>query len=183
MFKPARISYISAIETGTMTGALSRFNKSRALPLVALISCFFLVAGQVFNCCRLNEIVSSEAGLLLKSWVLFDSHSDEAVLTEASGSHPGCHGHGKTEGPAVAPPLLETEGATALSTQQRNCISEFAFAAKSQLPGSSFFLLDFPGKPYILPALAFGSENASAERPRPQNRSSPPVYLLTLRIL
>lgn len=154
--------------------------KNPAFPMLAVLTAFLLVSGQVFNCCRLNETLSENLGLAMKRLGRWVNSSAKPAESKMVRSHPGCHGHSATE-VALAPDLPLTDSPIQWRSAEV-CLSELDSAPKALQPASipdagSFF----PTSP--VPATVPPLKLSQFEHPRPQNKSSPPIYLLTLRIL
>jgi hypothetical protein len=95
-------------------------------------------------------------------------------------THLGCHGH---------PPSNETlakgelpDGSGSRLKGDEPCLSESGFAKKAFTPTDASQTTSFSGTPALVREIPV-PRLPRFEKPRPQNKSSPPVYLLTLRIL
>jgi hypothetical protein len=139
-----------------------------------------LVAGQVFNCCRLNETVSEKIARALEGIGHWGNHHGEVAEVTPVKSHPGCHGHPASGESQVSG--IPVEDAPVQWKPVEACLSELDAAPKSLQPPSNLVLDSFFANTLILAADLVPSV-PRFEKPRPQNKSSPPVYLLTLRIL
>jgi hypothetical protein len=182
---PDRKSYIHGkpnLKATMPTSILSLRKGNRLLPVVSLLTMLLLVTGECFNCCRINEAFANDVQRLLASMgMAHDPGSDTGVST-GEDRHPGCHGHALPSPSASTSMQPSPEPAHAAYSHEGSCISEQAITRKSMVGSESFALVmvawlnEFR---FDLPPIA----EQQFTRPRPQNRSSPPLYLLTLRIL
>jgi hypothetical protein len=162
-----------------MPGTILSMKRHRLLPAISFLTVFFLLMGEFFNCCRINEVFANDVRLVIQSLGLIGDANPVTAASEEQDHHAHCHGH-----EAQSSRLIEHAAIPAASayTQDGSCLSELAITKKAMV-GSESFTLD------ISPAsVSIGEESIllkyiSINRPRPQNRSSPPVYLLTLRLL
>jgi hypothetical protein len=162
-----------------MSGTIIRLKRHRLLPAISFLSVILLLTGEFFSCCRINEILSNEVhGLILKLGLIRQAHPI-ASASEEEDHHAHCHGHANH-----SPQQIEIKVIPGASgyTQDGSCISELSLTKKSMVESVS--------PTWVLSTASFGicEETAplkfvSVNRPRPQNRSSPPVYLLTRRLL
>jgi hypothetical protein len=83
---------------------------------------------------------------------------------------------------AAASPVQSVEPGQDRYAPLDPCLSERSFAVNAQ-PSNPVTLIDLPVRVQIGYVDEFARLTPRAESPRPQNKSSPPVYLLTLRIL
>lgn len=161
-----------------MPGIIIILKRNRLLPAVAFFTVFLLLTGELFNCCHINEALSKHVQNLIGnlSWV---SHHDPIASVSEGENHPHCHG-----GTARSQPHIEKNGVSGDGGYKQNgsCISERAIIKKSMVeslsPTGSIRAASFAmhAEPIlVIPAFV--------NRPRPQNRSSPPIYLLTLRLI
>src|SRR5882672_8278625 len=76
-----------------MRGSLTSFKQHPLIPAIAMLASVFLITGQTFNCCRINETI---AGKIRAAWShLSSSHSvNTSIHEEEEADHPHCHGHG-----------------------------------------------------------------------------------------
>ncbi|HLP41716.1 MAG TPA: hypothetical protein VK465_09435 [Fibrobacteria bacterium] len=150
------------------------------LPPLALAMCLVLVTGQLLNCCRLNESLSTMLGAAFKTLTASHGHAKVSVDRPEAKSHLGCHGHGVSTAIMAASIPVDVEGPRLQA--EESCLSELAYRLQA-LPNYSYDLSAlFPSiRGLLLIAPILGSERV--ETPRPQNKSSPPIYLLTLRFL
>lgn len=156
---------------------LTSLRKSPWLPVLAAAMTFTLVIGQVFRCCSLNESVSAGVGKLLKS---LRHHGGHGPAHEVKVTHAGCHGHGESSKTQTLSASVD-EGGPHLKSDE-TCLSEVAVTPKAIQSTS----LEISGLFHATPILLLVADPISPdqfEKPKPQNKSSPPVYLLTLRIL
>lgn len=159
-----------------MSLSISALKSRRLFQGVALLVSVLFITGQVFNCCLINESFARS----VKD--LFRNGAAKSVRTEADeNAHPHCHGHAaeKEAGSVLAE---KTSPLDTHYSQDGSCLSEKAFSAKPMVAG------EYAQAP--IPLLVVGwviqtelPQSFFFERPRPQNKSSPPLYLTTLRIL
>lgn len=145
-----------------MAGSISILKKHPFLPVIAVLSTVLLLTGEIFNCCCINERIADSLNHM------FTAHSHGSTHHEAVAS-------------AESHSLFDISGQHLLQSAD-NCNSESSLAAKamitSEIPSLVFPILIAPLiQNEVLPLNIFRSE------PRPQNKSSPPIYLLTLRFL
>lgn len=180
---PVATSYIFSIQMGTMAVSLSRFKRHRSVPVVALVSAVLLVSGQVLTCCSINESLSETLAKAFRTLGIIHSHHADIASEHAPKAHPNCHGHASAgeEGASSDHAILIEAGQASYEAHEA-CISEFGFTIKAQ-PSNPLSLIDLPVQTPIGLIDDYVRTPAWTERPRPQNKSSPPVYLLTLRIL
>jgi hypothetical protein len=153
----------------------------RSLSVIAILSATFLLTGELFSCCRINEAFAREVARLFQSMGRAGIEKPAAAQADDSDHHAHCHGH-------QAQPLAQAQATSAPVTDgtvfhpEGTCISEHSVARQSMVGSESFTWSPFPAStafrfvPAPVPTL-------SVERPRLQNKSSPPLFLLTLRIL
>jgi hypothetical protein len=165
-----------------MSVSIAALKTSRLFRGAAFLVSLLFITGQLFDCCRVNE---SFAHAVLG----FFRHGDaKPALAEAGeDAHPRCHGHAiasRENRDPQAGSLLAEKAAPAESeyAQDGSCLSEKAFSKKPMV-ASEF-------APAPIPLLVVGwaiqpdlPPSFFCERPRPQNKSSPPLYLTTLRLL
>ena len=162
-----------------MTGTILSLKRHRLLPTISVLTASLLLTGEFFNCCRINEAFAHDVRQFIQSMGLIRQANPVASTSEGQDNHPHCHGQ-----EAQSSQSIEHESYPAVSayTLDKSCLSELAITKKSMVGSESF-------SPDISPAPVSTSEElvlfeyVSVNRPRPQNRSSPPVYLLTLRLL
>ena len=165
-----------------MKTGLSSLRKNRLLPIAAVISSILLLTGESLNCCRLNQSLSQT----LQKWITVAQNHPITVQDDDSDHESHCHRHsnliahtGSHESDRI---VSASAGDGAGLDTPNTCISENSLAAKAMLQGE-FAMVDlltlFPAPQFTFVAVA----PFLPERPRPQNRSSPPLYLTTLRIL
>lgn len=163
-----------------MVLTLTSVRKTSLVPALAVLSSFFLVAGQVFNCCRLNETVSESFGKAAHALSHLLNHSEEAPKNQAAIAHHGCHGHILSSKDQVNG-FFQNQAGSHLQADA-SCLSETGFTPEGLKPSEGFthpFSTQAPAPLQAVVVLRL----PRIEKPRPQNKSSPPVYLLTLRIL
>ncbi len=175
----------SAKRFAIMSGKIQNFNRHRLLPAISIISVFFLLTGEFFSCCLINETFAQDVRQAFEILGFTKPIKAAAITSEnpeqhAENSEHHCHGH-----ETVAATQLE-EGISltnhAMFTQDGSCISELSIAKKTMV-GSESFALQIPSNSiahFVEPSVV---KSFSIDHPRPQNKSSPPIYLLTLRIL
>lgn len=165
---------------------LTTLRKNSLTPTLALLVSVVMVAGQLFTCCRLNESVSETVERTAKwvgAWVTHSGQPGEPWETPAARTHGDCHGHSPGMASSSAASVPDpAEPAESELNRHDACLSEAGYAPTALQPASGSLSLVF------LAATASFREPAASglsgiEKPRPQNKSSPPVYLLTLRIL
>ncbi|MDB5047083.1 MAG: hypothetical protein JWO30_154 [Fibrobacteres bacterium] len=164
-----------------MRGSLSSFKKHPLIPAIALMASVFLLTGQTFNCCRINETIAGKIAAAWSHWS--SSESASASIHEEESGHPHCHGHGSHAETAHSSGEMHRDfdsGSTL--AEDGTCLSERIETGKPMLAGDFAFT---PASTMVarleegkVPALPFRPVS-----PRPQNKSSPPLYLTTLRIL
>lgn len=163
-----------------MAPSLMSFKKTNLLPIVAAVTSFLLVAGPIFNCCRLNESITENVAKALNGighWGIQPGEgSDDTVVK----THPGCHGHPVSGEPQVASATFEDAPVQWRSLE--TCLSELDALPKALLPSLTIVLDPSFGASWIY-SVNEAPPLPRFEKPRPQNKSSPPVYLLTLRLL
>lgn len=152
---------------------ITSLRKTRLLPILGILCSILLLTGETLSCCRINESISDYLHAFLTG-----STQSKPAQSDESDHHPNCHGH---EGNTVAIPNGEG-GSGAHYAMAGTCISEYSLKAKPMLAGDFAFDAEFIAGPAL--PLTFGTVMPFVpERPRPQNRSSPPLYLTTLRLL
>lgn len=163
-----------------MTPSLMSIKKRSALPILAVAISFFLVAGQVFNCCRLNETFSESISKTLNRIGHWGDRPMAGSVALPAKTHTGCHGH-----PASVEPKTTSVHFANAPIQWKSgetCLSELDAVPEALQPSADPVLDPFFAAFRILESeLDFTVPRF--EKPRPQNRASPPIYLLTLRLL
>lgn len=155
-----------------MQARISSLRKTRMLPLLAVLSSVLLLTGETLSCCRINAEISETLKTLLTKSSLQEGSADEA-----GDAHSHCHGHPQE---VAATQGIPNDGSAYVPFG--SCISQYSLQAKPMVAGDFAFSLDigFAHAPVtsleeVAPFLT--------ERPRPQNKAGPPVYLTTLRLL
>jgi hypothetical protein len=167
----------------TMTFSLSKFKKHPVLPVFAMITAVLLISGQIFNCCRLNESLSETLAQAFHRVGITHVKKVSSSTEVEPKSHPNCHGHGTENGTAPTTNLAQhIEPGQSQYSSEESCLSERTFTVNAQ-PSNPVSLIDLPVQVQVEYIDHFVKLPAQFERPRPQNKSSPPVYILTLRIL
>lgn len=165
-----------------MRGSLSKIKTHPLLPAIALMASVFLLTGQAFNCCHINGAIGGKITAALSHWS--SSGSDNAPLHhEEESGHAHCHGHAMQAGTADAGAGIQKDfdSGSALN-QYGTCLSERIETGKPMLAGD----FTFSPIPTLIAAIVEESAPSPSVRPvspRLQNKSSPPLYLTTLRIL
>jgi hypothetical protein len=132
-----------------------------------------LLTGETLSCCRINESISAS----LRALVTGSDHHEEAA-DESGDPHSHCHGHAQNALPEHGAPI----DAGSAYVPFGSCISQYSLQAKPMVAGEFAFSLAILSTQ--VPILAFeGVAPFMPERPRPQNKAGPPVYLITLRLL
>lgn len=150
------------------------------VPTLAFALSMLLIVGQTLNCCRFNESLSASVARLLDS--LYQGGKPAYARDEVASpkAHGGCHGHSVLVQAQPASQPVPTEGPRLMADEA--CLSEIALHPEAVQPASTAELgllvpvlarIPAPSLPRLAPV----------ENPRPQNKGSPPVYLLTLRLL
>lgn len=159
-----------------MSVSISALKTRRLFRGVAFLVAILFITGQVFNCCLVNESFARA----MKS--LFQHGGETALHNEdQEAAHPGCHGHAAHHETGAVHSGM-TKAAEPGYTQDGSCLSEQSLSAKPMVASEyaqaplPLALLAWVPQPEFPQAFYF-------DRPRPQNRSSPPLYLTTLRIL
>ena len=156
-----------------MRPRISSLHKTRWLPILSVLCSVLLLTGETLSCCRINESISET----LRALVTGPGHHEETA-DESGDPHSHCHGHAQS---VVAEHDTPSEAGSAY-VAFGFCISQYSLLNKPMAVGEFAFSLDilFTKAPLI----AF-EEVAPflPERPRPQNKAGPPVYLTTLRLL
>lgn len=167
-----------------MATTLTSLRKTSLMPVLAMVSSFLLVAGQVFNCCRLNESVSESISENIGKAALAVSRlagqPDAARENPSVKTHLGCHGHPPSGETLVKSELPDASGSRLKGDEP--CLSESGFSDKAFTPTDASQTTSFSVAPALVREILV-PRLPRFEKPRPQNKSSPPVYLLTLRIL
>ncbi len=166
-----------------MRGSIHTHRKGRLLQGAALLISFLFLTGQFFNCCRLNE----SFGTALKNVFLAAAHPDHKTsqLNHKEGveNHHKCHGHGSEASLESGPDSkVLGEAGTCAIEQTNECLSEQSFSGKPMLASELALSQTFMSVPDVVVG-SLVPEPFYFERPRPQNKSSPPLFLITLRIL
>ncbi len=180
-----RMYVYSFNQKATMSGTIQNFNRHRLLPAISIISVFFLLTGEFFSCCLINETFAKDVRQAFAILGFTKPIKAAAITSEnpeqhAENSEHHCHGH-----ETVAATLLEEGTALtnhAIFTQDGSCLSELSIAKKTMV-GSESFTLQIPSTTMAHFVEPSAIKSFSIDHPRPQNKSSPPIYLLTLRIL
>ncbi|MEO7423684.1 MAG: hypothetical protein ABI036_00765 [Fibrobacteria bacterium] len=176
-----------------MTVSLTALKKHRLFKGLAFGVVSLLLTGQFFNCCFINESFASAVERAFRpthpaqggTGAAHNGNTGAAVAAEAdddADAHPQCHGHGS----AMHTERNDLEACAFPGDRKfnpdRHCLSEQSFSGKPMLSG------DIADAHAALPATLERIETSVPARfkfaqPRPRNKSSPPLYLLTLRIL
>lgn len=141
---------------------------------IAVACSLLLVTGQAFACCHINESLASG----LERWLSARSlhHAENQAQAADANSDAPCHEEGKKkedkeknrEGISLGP--------------QDHCISGSGLSAKPMVASESHL-------PALIPPNAPGAAKLALppgfqfEKPRPPNKSSPPVYLTTRHLV
>lgn len=163
-----------------MAKILTSFRKTSLMPIMAAATSFLLVAGQVFNCCRLNESISESIGKAALAVTHMVSHPDVNRENQSVKTHLGCHGHSPSDESLLNADLPGESGSQV--NAKESCLSESGSALKALTLPDAFQTTFFTGTTALVQEAPVPLLSCF-EKPRPQNKSSPPIYLLTLRIL
>ncbi|HKP96952.1 MAG TPA: hypothetical protein VJ385_14475 [Fibrobacteria bacterium] len=165
-----------------MRVSISALQSRRLLSGIAFLISFFFLFGQFFNCCLINESIGTALNRAFHS----SSHEHEvgaqadADADDDEDAH--CRGHaGHAHPETIVSSGVEGE-ATPRFEQVESCLSEQSFSGKPML-ASEIAVSHVAISVVHLLAEVPASLPFLFERPRPQNKSSPPLYLTTLRIL
>ena len=159
---------------------LTTLRKTSLMTVVALVSSFVLIAGQVFKCCRLNESISENIGKAALAVIHRVSPPAMEREVHSAKAHSGCHGHSPSDESPISAVLPDENGSRLNS--DASCLSESGFASMALTPSDASHMTLFTGTPALVREIPV-PRLSRFEKPRPQNKSSPPIYLLTLRIL
>lgn len=165
-----------------MVRSISRLRKHPLLPTFAILASLFLITGQLFNCCRINESIADDIAKWLQAAHLLNPKPN--LHGKESAEHLSyCHGHGvKSPHPNPSSVIAQAGQAEPNVAPEESCLGENAITAKvmaaSQLP-----TLDLPKIAMTFREKISPKNSVCPENPRPQNKSSPPVYLTTLHLL
>jgi hypothetical protein len=149
------------------------------MPILSVLCSVLLLTGETLSCCRINESISDA----LRALVTGSGHHGESGESGkgAVDSHSHCHGHAQAVVPDHGiPGTLDVAGSAYIPFG--SCISQYSLQAKPMVVGELTFSLDF----FYTQAPLIAVEGVAPfliERPRPQNKAGPPVYLTTLRLL
>ncbi len=160
-----------------MPGTILKLKRHRLLPAISVLTVSLLLTGEFFNCCRINVAFAVDVRQVIQTLGFITPLKAVASTSEDPDHH--CHGHevhstSQIDGDAI--PGLS------MFTQVGSCISDQSIAKKSMV-GSESFTLEIPTAATRFLEEPLVVKSFSIDHPRPQNRSSPPIYLLTLRIL
>ena len=166
-----------------MRGSIHTHRKGRLLQGAVLLVSFLFLTGQFFNCCRLNE----SFGTALRNAFLAVAHPNQKITQldheEGVEIHHKCHGHGSEDSPESGlDSKVQGEAGTRAIEQSNECLSEQSFSGKPMLASDFALVPTFISVPDVVVGNLV-PEPFYFERPRPQNKSSPPLFLITLRIL
>ncbi len=156
---------------------LTSIREASWLPVIAVAMSFTFVAGQIFNCCRINESLSRGIAHVLKTLSHPKGHH---TAGKVASSHPGCHGHGESAESKI--PTSPDYGSGLHLESDETCLSEESVTPKALQSNPIEFSGLFQESPFLL-LISHITIPPRFEQPKPQNKSSPPLYLLTLRIL
>ncbi len=163
-----------------MRVSISALKTGRLLPGAALLLSILFLTGQTLNCCRVNEAFGHSLRALFHGATGYQGEAIAAHEGIGEDAHPHCHGHPSDEsGIHSVPQDLAGESHW---VQDGSCLSEKSIAGKPMLAN------EFSGLQLEIPVFARICETRMPlpvcfQRPRPQNKSSPPLYLTTLQIL
>lgn len=168
-----------------MANTLTSLRKTTLLPIMAALSSFLLVSGQVFKCCHLNESISQSVGKAALAVSQLIGQPEAEPPAQAVKTHLGCHGHppsdeSQVKGSQLKGGLQDPEGVQV--DAKESCLSESGFALKPFSPSDGFQATLFSDARALVRETSVPSL-PRFEKPRPRNKSSPPLYLLTLQIL
>jgi hypothetical protein len=175
-------SYICRDQGNRMPRSISSFKKHPLLPVVALLASFFLLTGGVFHCCRINESLAEKLMEILTVSEAAATSPAAKLDEDMAGRHPACRGHGTQDKSTPSPsPLSAADGARTVLEPAGHCLSALSLAAKAMAIGE-FPVLDLPVSSVLSGEKAATLINR-VSRPRPHDKSSPPLYLITLHFL
>lgn len=149
-------------------------------PALSVFLAPVLVFTQVFTCCRLNESFSAGLSRAYAALTHREGQETQEKPAGAGKTHAGCHGHGQPAEETSPLPAPDRSGA-ALESHEA-CLSEAAFTFQALHSTPSDDLVRAPDGLSLSAPLRL-TEKVRLESPRPRNKSSPPVYLLTRRLL
>ena len=151
------------------------------MPAIALVAGISLLTGQTFNCCRFNESITGKIVAAL-SHLSSSEHSGAARSHEEIESHAHCHGHEAKEETSSLTGQLYDGSVSGYLVENATCLSERVESGKPMLAGDFSFS---PTSDFLVASIVSWIPTITLLplSPRPQNKSSPPLYLTILRIL
>lgn len=180
--------------------------KKRLLSSISILSASLLLTGEFFSCCRINEALAKNvAGFIDSIRLSSTAHSSTpsnappgershahsttpfvAFSEPTLAKHAHCHGHGPVKENqthhAITSEDQDHSSADLEIEQDGNCISDMSITKKSMV-SSEAVTLEIINAPLAYSIEPILTKPSILDRPRPQNKSSPPLYLLNLQIL
>ena len=173
-----------------MFSLIQKFRLRRLLRAISLLTVFSFLGGEFFNCCFINHAFATKIEKIVTSLTQAEKTRNVFAVMEDEYVHSECHGHSKVQEnvntaeqsqPSVSEHSMPMFNSVAIHREE-HCISGQSITHQSMV-GNLSLTLEFPAEQVgsivesILPPLCF------LTHPRPQNKSSPPLFLRTLQIL
>lgn len=176
---------------------MQKFRSRSILAAISILTAFTFLTGEIFNCCFINQAIAAKIEKAITTIQHLVVTNKTQLVMHEEGPHSHCHGH--TEPSASADSTanshqaaqqvanftslhLKLESNSVAIANEGHCISEQSITQQSMLE-SLALTLELPTHQIssiietVPPPLQF------VTHPRPQNKSSPPLFLRTLQIL
>ncbi len=167
------------------------------LASISILMTFLLLSGEFFSCCKINQAFALELHTILSASLGFKNHPNaplangmkpDPIESEIQNldSHPHCHGHALASEQKVGTGdnISEnfTKGDRALSVDG-SCLSERAITKLAMAQNISFDIDFIHFESAIKLESSIRPVFIALERPRPQNKSGPPLFIFVRQIL
>jgi chromosomal replication initiation ATPase DnaA len=173
----------------SMSGSIFSLKKSRWIPAISILTIILLLSGGIFNCCHINEAYAQSIKHAFQALGWQSVSKDMAVSEDAENTESQSHCHIRHDEKSNSTPAKQHAiksfdlGAKNLLTTNENCLSNSAWSSKPMVNNTEFSLTLFPVSYLLTQVDIIPVLPSRIDLTRPQNKSSPPVYLLTLHIL
>ncbi len=165
-----------------MAVSILKLKQHSILPFMAVLSSFLLLSGEFFNCCCVTELYFKGVSHLVSGATSPVKEPKTQLESNVEEHHSHCPGHPSKTLASASPSTQDLSGRNGLKTNN-SCFSESSLADKAMVIRELNPSLYSPALILSLVVKNTSFLRMSRPLPRPQNKSSPPLYLLNLRIV
>jgi len=158
---------------------IQKFRSHKLLTAISILTAFSFLSGEFFNCCFINQAFAAKIKKIVTVLNQTESNSKTDKNIDDEDHHSECHGHNDADGTELS---SGQAGKSVAMNMEGHCLSEQSITQQSMVANLSY-ALNFTVEQTGLIVASILTPLKIVTQPRPQNKSSPPVYLLTLQIL